>query len=302
VKVEGLSFSVGVIVYLRRYLTSISKLVFISILVTSCTAAGFQEFQIYSQAYDAQYVQADLVLQAVGSAEKSLRASIEPRSNPNGYFEPDYAAYYVDGVEPPQTAAIRASLKVIKSYNDAMIALASGENAKALSARISSLTVNVSTAITAVTSMGASVASTAPAAGLASTLLKQLKYLPFVTEAAAVASRESFRRDLIKSAPTVRAMLTTLRDEGTPVMYELMRRASGKSPSKANPRGLPDPAAQKLLAGWVLLLDKTNLALKTAADAAETGSQINLDTLNQASVELAVLAEQIRAANVKDKK
>lgn len=301
-KLRGFLVSGGNLVYSARYLLSFSKLVLISGLLSSCTAAGYQEFQLYSQAYDAQYVQADTVLQAVGSAERAIWAKRQPRVNKFGYFEPNDAAYYIDTVEPPKTAAIRASLLVIKSYNEAMIALASGENAKALSAKISTLTINVASAALAVAAMTSPKATPTQLAGssagrFAKAMTGYLDYLPIVTEVANLASREAFRKQLIDSYPTIRNMLLTLRNDGTPVMYEVLRTPGDSGVDTPAPK--TDVGAQKLLAGWVLLLDKTDLALEAAANAARTGSQINLDSLSQASVELTVLAEQVRAARLK---
>ncbi|MBB3411933.1 hypothetical protein FHT87_005900 [Rhizobium sp. BK316] len=247
-------------------------------------------------------MQADTVLQAVGSAERSIWTHRQTRTNKFGYFEPNDAAYYIDTVEPPKTAAIRASLLVIKSYNEAMIGLASGENAKALSAKISTLTVNVASAALAVAAMTTPAATTAQVAAsktgqFARAMTGYLDYLPFVTEVANVASREAFRKQLIESYPTIRNMLLTLRNDGTRVMYEVLRTPDDNGVDSPAPK--TDAGAQKLLAGWVLLLDKTNLALEAAVNAARSGSQINLDSLSQASVELTVLAEQVRAAKLK---
>ncbi|TBE02324.1 hypothetical protein [Rhizobium ruizarguesonis] len=287
--------------YLSRYLLSFSKLVLISGLLNSCTAAGQQEFQLYSQAYDVQYVQADAVLQAVGSAERSIWTSRQPRVSKFGYFEPNDAAYYIDAVEPPKTAAIRASLLVVKNYNEAMIALASGENAKALTAKISTLTINVASAALAVAALTTPSATTAQVAAsntgrFAKAMTGYLDYLPFVAEVANIASREAFRKQLIESYPTISNILLTMRNDGTRVMYEVLRTPGDNGVDTPAPK--TDAGAQKLLAGWVLLLDKTNLALEAAVNAARTGSQINLDSLSQASVELTVLAEQVRAAKL----
>lgn len=289
--------------YPRRYLLSFFNLVLISGLLNSCAAAGYQEFQLYSQAYDAQYAQADTVLQTVGRAERSLWTERQPRVNRAGSFVPNDAAYYIDTVEPPQTAAIRFSLLVVKNYNEAMLALASGENAKALSSKISTLTVNVASAAVAV---GALLTPSATAAQLATSntgkfakaMSGYLDYLPIVNEVANIASREAFRKQLIQSYPTIRDILLTLRNDGTRVMYEVIRTSTDNGVDSPVPK--TDAGAQKMLAGWVLLLDKTDVALAAAVNAARSGSQVNLDTLSQASVELTVMAEQVRAAKLKD--
>ncbi len=218
-------------------------------------------------------------------------------------FAPNDAAYYIDTVEPPQTAAIRSSLLVVKNYNEAMLALASGENAKALSSKISTLTVNVTAAAVAVggllsPSATAAQIATSSTGKFAKAMLGYLDYLPIVNEVATIASREAFRKQLIESYPTIRDILHTLRNDGTRVMYEVIRTSTDNGVDSPVPK--TDAGAQKMLAGWVLLLDKTDIALAAAVKAASSGSQVNLDTLSQASVELTVMAEQVRAAKLKD--
>ena len=289
----------GNMLYSSRPVLRLLSLASCLLSLVSCNAVAYREFQSYSDAFDAQYAQGDTVLQKVAVAEKQIWAKTAPLLNPKGTFNPDDAAYYLDNVEPPYTASLRATLKVIKSYNEAMIALASGENAKALSSRVSTLTRNVAAAVIATQVIGAGTSLPTPLSAkgadrFAENLTDQLVLIPVVKGVASIASRESFRTRLVDSHGAIHNMLIELRNNGTPIMYEMLREKSGKVGSSRLPQ--PDQEAQVPLAGWVMLLDKTDAALAAAVEAARNGSQFNLDTLSQASIELTILAEQVRAA------
>lgn len=282
-----------------KYFIATIRLLVITVLVGACTAPGSQEFQLYSDAYDAQYTQGDKVLSALAKAERVMFERIATRKRASETFDPNDAAYYVNGVEPPITASIRATLKAVKDYNDAMAALANGERAAALSNRIATLTSSALGAVSAT-----SVASQTPDNGLGTQALAAktgglLAALPFVKQAITIASREAFRRRLIHSYPLMEKLLKTLRDEGTPVMFRVLkqgRRERGMDAraglTEAGQAALNEDRA--LLAGWVLLLDKTLVTLKAAKTAAENGSAINLANLNNAAIELRVLAAQVK--------
>ncbi|MBY5704140.1 hypothetical protein HFO38_15635 [Rhizobium leguminosarum] len=284
---------------LFQYLLRAAKCVLFALLLCSCTAAGFQEFQLYSQAYNAQYVQGEAVLTALGRAERVLFTRRLARTADAQYFQPNDAAFYVDGVDPPTTASIRTSLTVIKDYNDAMVALGNGESAKALTNRISTLTSNALGAVSATASAMNAPQIVLGTQSLAASLNFLLKDLPFVNAALTAASREAFRKQLIASFPVVEAMLIRVRNEGTPIMYLVLRQARRTRGSEL-PTGLT-PEAQsgveqdrKMLAGWVLLLDKTLVSLRAAKAAAENGSPINLTNLSNAAIELRMMAEQVK--------
>lgn len=281
-----------------RSLFLFKKFVFLAVFLSSCTAAGFQEFQLYSQAYNAQYAQGDAVLTALGKAERVIFARRFAR-RADAHFRPDEAAFFVDGVEPPNTASIRTSLTVIKDYNDAMIALGNGESAQALTNRISTLSSNALGAVSATASAVKAPEIVAGAQALSAGLNFFLKELPFVNAVLTAASREAFRKQLIASFPVVEGMLLKIRNEGTPVMFLILRQGR-RTRGSEDPTGLAPEAKiaveqdRKMLAGWVLLLDKTLVSLRAARAAAENGTPLNLTNLSNAAIELRVMAEQIR--------
>jgi len=246
-------------------------------LLNSCTASGYQEFQLYSTAYDEQYAYGDQVLTALGTIER--KAFLRSRSADDLSFHPEDAAYYISGVEPPITASIRGSLKALKDYNKALAALGNGESAEALTNRVSTLTSNV------IGTIAASSGATGTGAGIAAASTHYLGLaLPFFRAAAGAASREAFRTQLIAAYPPMFSLLKTLRD-GTPEMFEMLDR-----------NGKPIRENRELMSGWVLLLDQSIVALNAAKLAAESHTPVNLAGLSDAAIEMRVLAEKTKAA------
>ncbi len=263
---------------------------------------GIAEFQLYSQAFDAQYTQGEAILDRIAKAERTvvlrrIKAQVAAASVPA--FVPEHAPYHVDGIEPPITGSIRASLKSLKAYNAALIALMNGEAADAFANRIGVLGGNVLSAATATTSAlgGAGLFAGAPALLSKSSSALQAA-LPIVKQLTGIIARETFRRELVRTYPHMRELLIALR-EGTPAMFEILKRAQAQRGNVEQPylgTGLDALAKDRvLLAAWVVLMDKTLLAMETAVIAILTdASAVDLVSLSEASVELRVLAEQIK--------
>ena len=115
-----------------RHTAAARVIALISIALYGCgTNRGVAEFHLYVQAFNPQYDQADVILNTVGQAERTVvLRQIRKSGIPD--FNPDQAAYFVENVDPPITGLMRASLKTLKSYNDAVEALANGAAAEAL--------------------------------------------------------------------------------------------------------------------------------------------------------------------------
>src|SRR5262245_58742884 len=110
----------------KRYLPRLALLLF-GCLAAGCTQA-VPEYNTYVLAFNAQYEQGDAVLDIVGQAERTVGGRLlDP-----AVFDPNSAAYYLDTVDPPITASFRASLKSLRTYNDALIGLTNGEAANVL--------------------------------------------------------------------------------------------------------------------------------------------------------------------------
>lgn len=279
----------------------------VCVLATGLTACshGAAEFQLYTQSFDLQYARGDAVLDALAVAERKVALrDIKAVSRPSS-FNPNQAAYYVDTVDPPITASIRASLKSIKTYNDALNALANGEAAEALTNRIGTLTTNIVGAITTTQSTFGGPAATAAAAATVQSVNASLALaLPIFQQAATYASAASFREQLVSAYPYMRKMLVTLRN-GTPQIFGVMYRSHVQFGKLGVGRGgVSDADAVEkdrvLIAGWVVLLDNTLTAMEAAATAALSGATpADLASLTEASVELRVLAEKVKSARTK---
>jgi hypothetical protein len=284
----------------RRHLSAL-VLLLLGCLAAGC-AQGVPQYNVYVLAFNAQYDQGDSVLDIVGQAERTVGGR---QLNP-AVFDPDNAAYYLDIADPPITASFRASLKSLKTYNEALVGLTNGEAANVLTARVSLLATNTAAGVAA-----GSVALGGPAAavgadGVVAATTGALKIAaPIFKTAATAASREAFRQELIRAYPEMRMLLVELRKATAP-MYQIMRRSlvvrgsdetdTGRSPDAervlANKR--------QLLAGWVLLMDKSLLALDQAVAAAKGGdSAASVSGLTDASIELRVFAEQMKAIRLK---
>lgn len=264
--------------------------------LTGCSG-GIAEFQIYDQAFDAQFAKGEAVLDRVARAERIVVLRREARKPALQEFDPNNAAAYLGTGDPPITAAMRASLKSVQSYNKALTGLANGESARSLSARAGKVTSNLLSASGALAvASGGSSAFAAAGAGLVGGLL------PVFERVAAAANRAAFRRDLLKAYPDMRKLLQRMRD-GTSEMFELIRRsyvqrgllgASGGVPTADLPKLRQE---RQLLAGWVVLLDRTLVAMDSAAEASLRGaSSADIAVLAETSSELRILAETIRAA------
>ena len=220
-------------------------------------------------------------------------------------FNPNEAAYLVESVDPPITGSIRASFKALKSYNDALGALANGEAAAALTNRLGNLTSSVVGAIAA-TQVAVSGAGAVPGASqLVSEAGNALKLAsPIVQQIATFAGRKVFRRQLIDTYPAMRNLLLALRN-GTPAMFFILER-SRIEPGTETRTGLTPATQAELdrdrvqLAGWVVLMDKTLVTMEAAvAAAASDDFDSGLTGVADASIELRVLAEKIKSLRAK---
>lgn len=265
-------------------------------LVTGCQAAGHREFGLYQNAYEAQYVEADALLVELAKAEREAWRNVH-RQRTAKTFDPDDAAYYVESAEPPLTASIRSSLVAFNNYSAALVALGSGGNAAAITTRLSTLALNIDNASSAVEvafKAGGEVAKgatqLAPGLAVAMEVANQLLV---------IASREEFRRRLIETGPKMDRFLLAMR-QTTPSMHLLLNagtRRLGDAGGSSGERAARSEKHQIQLAGWVLLIDQSRIALREAVRAASAPRTLagSIDDLSGAAVDLRVLAEKIRA-------
>lgn len=261
------------------------------------------EFQQYTLAFNLQLDAGNQVLDALARAERIVFIRSTKSNSRIPDFDPNDAAYWVDTVQPPITASLRSSLGILKSYNDALGGLANGETAEALAARFGKLSSDI---------LGAGLAFSGAIAGPtavtgAGDLLNDLKFkldllAPFLKVALVRAGREKFRNQLVQAAPKVSEFLIALRN-ATPKMFELMKRAR-VTPGSFDGVGGVSKASRKelereraLLAGWVLLMDKTYVAMDLAVGAASSkmSSIQTAAAVSEAAIELRIISEQVKS-------
>jgi hypothetical protein len=286
----------------KRYLSGLALLLFGGLAV-GC-AQAVPEYNLYAQASNAQYEQGDIVLDILASAERKV--VVDKLNEQDAPFRPGNAAYYLDNVDPPLTASFRAAIKTLKTYNGALAALANGEAANALTARMAALTTNVTDGLAAGSVVVGGPAATAGAKAAAGGVTAALEIAkPIFNLAATAASREAFRQQLIAGHKPMRGLIVELRN-ATPEMYEMMTVSLISMGSGLSATGLSADADRvlkknrQLLAAWVLLMDKSLLALDQAVAAAESNnSAMRVAGLTDASIELKVFAEQMRAIRLR---
>ena len=281
---------------------------FLCLFVGACgSSKGVREFQLYTQAFDYQVEAGNTVLDSVARAERIVALRRIKRRGEFSEFRPEEAAYWVDTVQPPITDSIRSSISSLKTYNNTLSALANGEKAEALANKLGQLSSDL---ISAGASITIAVGGPTVVTG-SNALLKQLLdeinvLLPAIKLVAVRAGREAFRKLLIETYPTMREFQKSLRDS-TPVMFELLKRGRATRGS-FEPNAIASTAdaenlrrERELLAGWVLLMDKSLIAMETAYLAAKSDALLlqDVSAVGEAAIELRVTAEQIKSTRSK---
>lgn len=259
------------------------------LVLTGCQAGG-SEFELYRQSYALQFTEGERVVERLGSAERKLwrkAARPSPRS-----FDPGEARYYVDVGDPPLAGSVRASLVALREYNDLLADLANGNAGTRLVTGVGSILGNLNVARLQLSS-----AELGPAHVTAAAQILSPPVLTVINLLARKAAENSFGAQLGAAYPHMRRILEGLK-EITPTMQQIM------VASDADARGnLTTPqqaeADRKMLASWVILIDSTLAAMDAAHNAVQQKSAISLTALTDASIEVRVLAEQIRANRMK---
>ncbi|MBY5896046.1 hypothetical protein [Rhizobium ruizarguesonis] len=272
-----------------------------ALIFCSCSSTSVAEFQIYDQAFDGQYEYGTRVLDRLADAERTVVSRQLNLRSAVPQFRPDEASYYLRVGDPPLTGSIRASLQSLRAYNKTLTGLASGEAAKALTTDIANISANLTAAAgsLAIASGGGSAFAVA-----AQTTIGRL--LPIFTQFQAAADRAEFRRRLLIAYPDMRRLLSEMRN-GTDEMFEMMRRSYVSRGTLGATAGIPDTDMVKLrqdrelVAGWVILIDKTLVSMDAAANSVLTSSSpTEISVLVETSTELRVLAETIKATRRSD--
>lgn len=282
-----------------RVLATRNRLVVLAILaavLVGCVSGrGIQEFTLYQAAFDKSHATANMILDQLAVQERNLfqaEYGLGPRSRA-AEFNPEFARYYTDSVDPPGTAAFRRSMATVKSYNDLLFGLASGQTSQALTAKLGELQVNLSRSLNEVGKLAA-IPQLAALSGTLNAAFGQMQ--PFVELALRRRSRQAFRAYLVQTSPIVMTILLELR-EGTKDIFPVLTAATTmRARSTLSALTVEELAKlegyQKLLADWVVLLDGTIVALQQADAALRAGP-----TLAGAAGNLGTMALELTAAS-----
>ncbi|MDA5634275.1 MULTISPECIES: hypothetical protein [Rhizobium/Agrobacterium group] len=260
-----------------------------------CTATGLREFELYRQAYEAQFAEADALLVDIAKAERALWKAVDS-SKKNKWFVADDAAFYVEGTEPPLTHSLRGSLLAVREYNAALVALGGGENADRLTGRLRSLGLDINSAYA---SVKVAVRAGNQAAQVAKVLAPGLEIAAVgINQSLKIAARHQFSERVVSTSKDVEVLLVGLRN-AAPSIY-IMLDAGDEYLFDSRPaveRSAAKDRRRAQVGGWVLLIDQSIATLKKAVQAAAAPRALDtsIDDLSAAALELRILAEKVRA-------
>lgn len=288
-----------------------SVLLALSLLVCSgcSTYSGLTEFSSYRDAWSRSADIGEDILDRLAVAERGIFGRAHPPFNPRrSAFAVRDAAYLVTATDPPATAAYRRLLRSVRNYNEALYALASGQEAAAIVGRINRLaSLGAAAAAEATLIAGAgptsSLAATAVATQGVNDALKGLT--PLATQIVAFETRRQFRQRLLELEPHISRAIAEARDS-TPRVFELLRGnivgAANADPNRTRLTVAEEEEIKRLrilLANWVVLLETSLSALKVATAAVrDTPGAGGYDGLLLAGEQLTAAAQSARLALV----
>jgi hypothetical protein len=296
---------------------AISARISIALMVLSLASgcafrAGVEEFRIYVNAFDEVATAADPILTQLKLAERkffvrriqqgeSVRGRTAMARRNTGVvesFQVEHAVFYSESVDPPYTLAVRHSLNTVQSYNRLLLLYADGQALSSLNSELDRLHREAGLAARAfdnnlVTDIGASISGAVPALAAIRDVAKHL--LTF-------GSRQAFRDELIARHEDVQMVLDALIRSSVPSFHLLSRenirklRAANVSAADQSEQRTKIEAKRKMLAEWVVVLQKSKLALARAVQAASTGGDLIAQVAGAAEIaaDIRRSAERIR--------
>ena len=280
---------------MRKNKTFVALFLAVILPLGACTTyKGIAEYQTYRSAYEKAYAVGSQILDLLAVAERESFHFLNPEAAraPVRPFEPGDSAFYSDNVDPPDTAAFQRSLDVVKTYNDLLYGLASGESAASMTAKLGDFGAKVKAA----GKETAGLLGTPGAAAVVSTIDASLRsLLPFIELGLRYRSRSEFRKFLVNSYDDVAKILGALKS-GTAVIFPVLtlgieRKAFPRSFSADQIKKISE--YRKLLSDWVLLLDASEKALDTAVASLRTPATLDsvLGGLTASAVEIELIAK-----------
>lgn len=247
--------------------------------------ATARAFLHYQEALRAQHEAGSRVLDRLAGAESRL-LSLE--AEPAAGFDPNAAAATLGVGDPPRTAAMRRALESLRAYNQSLVAVARGAPEAAL--------------VSGTDLIGALLPAETGNAGEAFARLNAAtrRLWPVLGLMRRSDDRDRLQAALTGAAPRIQDLLRAIR-AATPAIYAVLYAAEVEPGNLENADGIP-PAGharlkedRRMLAGWVLLIDQSMVAVEVAAVAAPAGGRADAALIG-AAIRLRALAEAVSAA------
>jgi hypothetical protein len=277
-------------------------MVLLAIILPACaTYNGVAEFAAYRDSYTSAAETGDRILDRIAVAERKLFHVAYPFDPRKSTFDPTESSYFVDIIDPPATASYRRTLHAVRTYNDLLYGLASGEEAAAIAGKITRLSAIGAGAAADLAAIGGLQSSFAPlvTANAVNGVLKNLE--PLTATLIGFATREEFRKKLLEQEPVIRETIEKVVEE-TPKMFLILQTTITTAADNDRSRtGLTQDEIDQirryrsLLGNWVVLLNASLASLDVAIDAAQSdGAAGNFDGLLLTSEELAAAVRSAR--------
>jgi len=243
--------------------------------LASCASVPRPELSLYQAAYQQADVATKELVRTFAPMEKSVR---KPEDEA---FRPEYAPYEADEGRPGISELIERGFTAVTQYNAVLLRYAEGETVDTLRPDLTTLSTEATLLTTVVGLPTGAGAAVKPVVDGLLTLTRALL---------AVSDRLSFARAVERNRGEVSAFLQALRD----ITPELWSTADSYFQRRQGPllrEGRDAEAAaidrdkarfRKMLASWVLTLERTDGATKALETAVIEGSPRPLDAANLA--------------------
>ena len=123
--------------YLVRLISALAVLVFV---LSACTTTvGVAEFQVYKRVFDDSKAVSTALIDQLAASEREIGriSTFNPgaKSGIDPIFVPENAHYYSDQADPPLAKEYRRAIATISTYNELMLAYATGQGFNDIQAR-----------------------------------------------------------------------------------------------------------------------------------------------------------------------
>ncbi|TDX23828.1 hypothetical protein DFO67_12332 [Modicisalibacter xianhensis] len=248
------------------------------LVLAGCASNGSQETIMYRDMFRETHTTSKVILDKLALSERALFEETRYSETIQKFdFIPSEARYYIETLDPPITASLRDSLEIIIAYIEAMAALATGESTKLISARaseIGALATNMLVSFDDVTepSVFSSIFD-----DTFQIIIPLKAFTPLVEYAITQRTRREYQSQFLTNYENIDTVLKNMRDL-TPLMMNVVKTNIFLSSHSAGGSIADQEALGKLkafrtlLAGWVVLIEGTRVALRLAKQSLKSSS------------------------------